>query len=242
MSKSSLSIFILTLALLLPCVAHAQQDADSKQDPKQDTPPGEVKAFALPPMDDLHATRERPLFAPQRRPDDETPPEAETETQVVEEKPETLNFELTGVVMGTEMAIAILKNRDTQETVHLRQGENVETWSIEEIAPRRVVLRQDEKQVTLELFQDKVEGEDDAHPKPPTPNRPRVPTAPKAAQTNRQTSNQADPAMQRRNMQQERQKLQQKRLQLQRQELQREEQRLNQRRSGRRSLQQRGIQ
>ena len=154
MSKIALTGLLAMLALL-PCAAGAQ------------TPPAKapVRSFGLPPLEELRATRERPLFSPGRRPDAEAA--AGPEAGPVEESPDSVPFELTGVVMGTDMAIAILRNRDTQETVQLRRGEALEDWSIEEIAPRHVVLRQDDRQVRLELFPAKAEAS--ATP-PPTPS------------------------------------------------------------------------
>jgi hypothetical protein len=132
--------------LLLPCTLSAQS-------PRASAP---VRSFALPPLEELQATRERPLFSPRRRPGAEVA--RATETPVVEESPEVLAFELTGVVMGADIAVAILRNRDTQETVHLRRGEALDAWSLEEIASRHVVLRQEDRQVRLELFLAKPEG------------------------------------------------------------------------------------
>ncbi|HET7679574.1 MAG TPA: hypothetical protein VFK79_05505 [Xanthobacteraceae bacterium] len=144
MNKIQLSGFIAMLALL-PCAVGAQSPPASA--------PG--RSFALPPLEELQATRERPLFSPRRRPDEVA---GETETSLVEESPDALPFELTGVVMGADMAVAILRNRDTQETVHLRQGEALDAWSLAEIAARHVVLRQEDRQVRLELFLPKPEG------------------------------------------------------------------------------------
>jgi hypothetical protein len=155
MNNSALAGLFALLALL-PCAAGAQS-------PSTDSP---VRSFGLPPMEDLRATRERPLFSPNRRPDVET---AEApEAAPVEENPDSLPFELTGVVMGTDTAVAILRNRDTQETVHLHRGETLEAWSIEEIAPRHVVLRQEDRQVRLDLFPAKPEGSTGA-PSPASP-------------------------------------------------------------------------
>jgi hypothetical protein len=144
MNKIQLAGSIAMLALL-PCAVGAQSPPASA--------PG--RSFALPPLEELQATRERPLFSPRRRPDEVA---GETETSLVEESPDALPFELTGVVMGADMAVAILRNRDTQETVHLRQGEALDAWSLEEIAARHVVLRQEDRQVRLELFLPKPEG------------------------------------------------------------------------------------
>jgi len=137
---------IVAILLLMPCAVAAQSRPANAP----------VRSFSLPPLEELQATRERPLFSPRRRPDVEAA--GEMESSPVEENPESLPFELTGVVMGADVAIAILRNRDTQETVHLRQGEALDAWSLEEIAPRHVVLRQDDRQVRLELFLPHPEG------------------------------------------------------------------------------------
>jgi general secretion pathway protein N len=145
MNKIDLTGFVVMLALL--------SSAADAQSPPANAP---VRSFAMPPpLEELRATRERPLFSPARRPDAEA---AADPVAVVEESPDSLPFDLTGVVMGADRAIAILRNRDTQETVHLRQGEVLDTWSIEEIAPRHIVLRQDDRHVRLELFPPKPEG------------------------------------------------------------------------------------
>lgn len=145
MNKINLPGFVAIL-VLLPCAVAAQS-------PPANAP---VRSFALPPLQELRATRERPLFSPGRRPDAEAA--EDTETSPVEESPESLPFELTGVVMGADVAIAILRNRDTQETVSLRQGEALDAWSLEEIAARHVVFRQEDRQVRLELFLPHPEG------------------------------------------------------------------------------------
>ncbi len=137
---------IVAILLLMPCAVAAQGRPANAP----------VRSFSLPPLEELQATRERPLFSPRRRPDAEAA--GETETSPVEENPDSLPFELTGVVMGADVAIAILRNRDTQETVQLRQGEALDAWSLEEIAPRHVVLRQEDRQVRLELFLPHPEG------------------------------------------------------------------------------------
>jgi type II secretory pathway component PulC len=135
---------LMAMLALLPRAAAAQSPPAAPEGP----------AFTIPPLENLEATRERPLFSPKRRPDAEGP----AETPVVEESPENLPFELTGVVIGSDMSVAILRNRDTQETVRLRQGENLEAWSLQEVATRHVVLRQEDRQVRLELFQEKSDG------------------------------------------------------------------------------------
>jgi hypothetical protein len=180
MNTSALAGLLAMLALL-PSAADAQS-------PPANAP---VRSFALPPLPELRATRERPLFSPSRRPEAEAAPGPDAGP--VEESPDSLPFELTGVVMGTDVAIAILRNRDTQETVQLRRGETLEAWSIEEIAARHVVLRQEDRQVRLELFPAKAEG---SAPAPssslaassmrPNPTRMNTPQFRRSAQPNSQ--------------------------------------------------------
>jgi type II secretory pathway component PulC len=179
MTKNALAGLLALLALLPAAAAAQNAPADAP-----------VRSFALPPLEELRATRERPLFSPNRRPDEAAPgPEAE----LVEESPDSLPFELTGVVMGTDVAIAILRNRDTQETVQLRRGETLDAWSIEEIAARHVVLRQEDRQVRLELFSVKAEGSAMPPPSPlasqsmrPNPNRVNTPQFRRSGQPNSQ--------------------------------------------------------
>lgn len=148
-----LAVVILTL---LP------SSAAMAQKPPADAP---VRSFAMPSMDELRATRERPLFSPRRRPDEQVV--TQVDEPVVQEAPESVPFDLTGVVIGEDRAVAILHNRDTQETVHLRQGETADVWSVAEIAQRHVVLRSEGKEVRLQLFEPKPDGEGAAAPPPP---------------------------------------------------------------------------
>ena len=154
--------------------------AEAQQPPAASGPP---QTYTLPPLDDLQATRNRPLFAPNRQPD-AVPEKTDTETTVTQESADSLPYDLTGVVMGTDVAIAILLNRDTQETVRLRQGETLESWSIQEVAQRYIVLRQDEREIRLELFQAKADGSTPVQPPqlPATIRRPPPPPPPQ--QTN----------------------------------------------------------
>jgi hypothetical protein len=177
MTRIGIPGFAVLLALL-PCAAAAQRDPPAPPPvavPPVGTQPVQARSFALPALDALQATRQRPLFSPQRKPDVEAAPEGEIE--VVQESPDSLPFELTGVVVGADIAVAILRNKDTQETVHLRQGEKLEAWSIDEIAARHIVLRQDERQMTLELFPAKADASAGT-PQPAAFPQPRVTPAP----------------------------------------------------------------
>jgi general secretion pathway protein N len=153
--------------LALACPAMAQSPRAENQ----------VRSFVMPPLEELNATRGRPLFSPQRKPD--TKVAAPTEAPVVEEAPTSVPFDLTGVVSGEDHTVAILQNRETQETVHLKQGESADIWSVAEIGSRHVVLRSEGRQVRLQLFEPQPDG---AEPRPRPPidyerPRPRRPGA-----------------------------------------------------------------
>jgi general secretion pathway protein N len=162
MTKVKLRGLAVAVLALMPCAVMAQS-------PPADAP---VRSFAMPPLDELQATRERPLFSPRRRPDEQVV--TETETPVTQAAPESAPFDLTGIVMGEDRAVAILHNRETQETVHLRQGETAQAWSVAEIAQRHVVLRSEDKQVRLQLFEPKPEGAEGQAAAPPPPRPPEI--------------------------------------------------------------------
>ena len=159
---------MIVAALALPCAAAAQQSAPSGQP---------VRTLAMPSLEELNATRNRPLFAPSRRPDAKVA--APADQSVVEEPPASVPFDLTGIVMGEDHAVAILQNRDTQEILHLKQGESADVWGIAEIGQRYVVLRNEGRQVRLQLFEPRPDGSEPIARTPidyerPRPRRPVV--------------------------------------------------------------------
>lgn len=109
----------------------------------------------LPPLDELSATVERPLFVRSRRPPEEPPPPSAVQPPPVEVAKEEAPAELTGIVNGPERTYAILRNVATKEIMHLRKGETIEDWSVQEIGLRYVVLRRGAGSLRLELFAEK---------------------------------------------------------------------------------------
>jgi general secretion pathway protein N len=110
----------------------------------------------LPPLDELKATRERPLFSSSRRP----PPTVEAETAPPSEEPPAAEetgweYELSGVVMGKDVNVAFLRHKGTNEIKRVKQGETVDSWTIEAIAARSVTVRgADSKTINMQLFVD----------------------------------------------------------------------------------------
>jgi len=155
----------------------------------------------LPPLANLHATRERPLFVRTRRPPAavEKPPEPEAVEKVVtsDEAP----ADLIGIVVGPARTYAILKDHESKEIQHLQKGEKIDDWSLDEIAPRYIVLRRGATKMHVDLFDQKEadashakpRGEEDLdnpRPRRAVPPRPRINSpAPRFAQPQRRVRN-----------------------------------------------------
>lgn len=131
-------LFLLALAPLAPVLAAEGNPLDALH------------------LDDLSATRDRPLFAPSRRP----PPPARVEAAPapepapVEEKTivqEPPPFELVGAVVGKSVAFALLRNRTTAKVVRVRSGDDAEGWQVGEIGLRTVALAREGRNETLSL-------------------------------------------------------------------------------------------
>ena len=119
------------------------------------------RAPAFPAMEDLQATRDRPLFSPSRRPPDApAPPEETSDAPPPVQEAASLPFELTGTVIGSEIKVAILRDRQTQEEVRLREGEEHGPWRIEEVAARHVLFRNEGRRVRLRLFDETAKAGD----------------------------------------------------------------------------------
>ena len=141
----------------------------------------------LPPIEDLNTTVERPLFMPSRRPPKAPAPviaAAAPVTVASEDAP----ADLTGIVSGPDRTYAILTSRATKEIHHLRTGEKIDDWSVQEIGPRYVVLRRGPGSLRLELFEEKEAGAGNQVDRDGNPriNRPRPNTRPRFAPQSRQ--------------------------------------------------------
>jgi hypothetical protein len=105
-------------------------------------------------LEDLTASRERPLFAPSRRP----PPAARVEpSPAVELTPDVVKaappppFDLVGAVVGENARYALLRQRTTNKVARLRPGDVAEGWRVTAIGIRSVVLERDGRSDSLAL-------------------------------------------------------------------------------------------
>jgi hypothetical protein len=112
------------------------------------------RSSALPSLQlkDLSATRERPLFAPTRRPPPPPPP-PRVVTVAPEHPPEkTPKMVLTGIIVKQSETIVVLRNVATSESISLRSGESVGPWRVQAQNDHSVILSDGTKQFTLEMF------------------------------------------------------------------------------------------
>lgn len=104
--------------------------------------------FAMPPLTAYAEIAERPLFTPSRR-----PPDADEDASV--EQAQTAGpglFILTGVILSGTEKIAFLASRSSDEVKRLREGDDMDGWTLVSVEPDKVVLRSTgrEQEVLLE--------------------------------------------------------------------------------------------
>jgi general secretion pathway protein N len=113
-------------------------------------PPNPLDALRL---EDLAATRTRPLFAPTRRPP--PPPAARIEaaprpepSPVVAKPPP---FELIGAVVGERESYAVLRRRGSEKATRFRLGDDADGWRVDAIGLRAVTLAREGRTQSLAL-------------------------------------------------------------------------------------------
>jgi general secretion pathway protein N len=105
-------------------------------------------------LEDLAATRARPLFAPTRRPP--PPPSARIgaprpDPSPVLAKPASPPFELIGAVVGERESYAVLRRRGTEKAARFRLGDDADGWRVGAIGRRSVTLEREGRTQSLAL-------------------------------------------------------------------------------------------
>ncbi|OLP57738.1 hypothetical protein BJF93_12785 [Xaviernesmea oryzae] len=124
-----------------------------------DAPDTEASPIAPLSLEALSATRERPLFVPDRRPPQPPPPpppvveEPPTETPaappLVVEMTTPPSATLVGIVQGAGRGVAVFK--DDGKNIILAPGDEIEGWRLVTLAARKIVLRKDDQHIELAL-------------------------------------------------------------------------------------------
>ena len=101
----------------------------------------------------FEATRSRPLFSPTRRPPPPPPPAPVlvAPPAVVMAPPPVIapDLAVSGVIVGTDTRIAIVKRPSDAVFTRLKPGSMIDGWTVSAIEPRAVVLRRDDRSVTI---------------------------------------------------------------------------------------------
>jgi hypothetical protein len=105
------------------------------------------------PLSSLKVTRERPIFAPSRRPPvvAAPPPAAEPVRAPPPPEPEPFRLALTGTIAGGSVEVAVLIDKTTQQIVRLRTGESHEGWILRSVRGREVSMEKERRAIHLAL-------------------------------------------------------------------------------------------
>jgi hypothetical protein len=98
--------------------------------------------FALPPLSSFAEVTERPLFSSTRRPATE---------EIAQAKDGNLGIRLAGIVTSPDASRVIVAHGDPPVLARLKEGDNIDGWSVRLIDANRVVLRRgdEDRQLTL---------------------------------------------------------------------------------------------
>ena len=106
-------------------------------------------------LEDLAATRDRPVFAPTRRPPPPrvevapAPPPAPPAEMVAVDAPPP--FDLVGAAVGSRSSFVLLRDRGTYEVTRLRSGEEAQGWRVGAIGARSVMLERNGRAQSLAI-------------------------------------------------------------------------------------------
>jgi len=118
--------------------------------------PGLNPLWAIP-LKSLTATRERPLFAPTRRPPAPVIPAAQAQAPppppvaAKPAAPERPPLTLVGTILNADGNIAIVQDQTTQKVLSVRQGEAAAGWRVTDVTARAATVEKNAEVVTLAL-------------------------------------------------------------------------------------------
>jgi hypothetical protein len=111
-------------------------------------------------LDSLSATRDRPLFASDRRKPPQPPiaaaatdqPAEHTESVPRPEAPKKPQLELTGIIMSASETIVLLHDLATSESVTARAGDSIGRWRISVDSKDAVTLKDGNQELRIEMY------------------------------------------------------------------------------------------
>lgn len=112
-----------------------------------------VEPFDPPPPNLVTVISERPLFVPSRRPY-VAPPPVEPAAGPAQAAAEPLTAELVGVMLTGARRAALVQRKGSSSPERLSVGQSIDGWLVEQVEPRRAVLRRGAEERVLELRRD----------------------------------------------------------------------------------------
>lgn len=144
-------VYTLSLIILLGLASATSAD----EQPKSLSSPSGLEGISL---DDLDATRTRPLFAPSRSVTPPPPLPVPAFVQTPEPPPaaqEPPRVSIVGIVIGEDQRIAILRDEQTGEISRVRSGQALVGWTVTVVDALHISLELDDEQVNHRLFDKK---------------------------------------------------------------------------------------
>jgi len=181
---------LMCLALTFGATAAHGQATPPSEAARDRLPGGLINPLAAQPLDDLSATRDRPLFSPTRRPPP-PPPQIVYTPPPPPPPPEPPNVSLVGIVMDGEEARALVRFTTVNKVIHARIGDDIEGWKVAQIEGRKLVLSLDGRLATFTMFS----GDRKEPPKPASASRPADGKS-SAAQSNASQGQRSEPQAQ----------------------------------------------
>jgi hypothetical protein len=165
MSRARIAVgFALGSFLMIAAAVVATAEAQTKDQAQLTAPvPALLSPLAEYSLDRLSATRERPLFSPNRRPP--PPPPVIVATRPPPAPPP--NVTVLGIVMDAEEARAIVQTGGS-EVRRVRIGDDIGGWKVVQIEQRLLVLSLDNRSASFTMFGSPALG----RPNDPTPKAP----------------------------------------------------------------------
>lgn len=137
------------------------------------------------PLDQLSATRDRPIFSPSRRPPPEeapTPPVAAAPDIQEPSGPERPALSLVGTVVNGERGLAIFLESGSNTLLRVRTGADYQGWTLRHVEARSATLQKGGELIVL-YFAQQTPGQSIIPVATTIADMPSTPTAPPLAQS-----------------------------------------------------------
>ena len=98
----------------------------------------------LPDGSEYNEIVDRPLFHPQRR-----------APVVVEPEPEPIEpprIRLSAIIISNSVRVAVVQELDSNQTHHVRKGDELNDWTIEKVSRNSVILKLKDQTIIIPLF------------------------------------------------------------------------------------------